>query len=60
MNTVLMTERKLNKGNHKMNCSRRKEAAGSGKELNPVSKVINLVKILNGIKGVVSTGLDLT
>jgi hypothetical protein len=40
--------------------SRIKEAPGSGMELNPVFKEINTLKILNGIKGVVTSRQDST
>lgn len=36
--------------------SRSKGAPGSGKELNPVFNEINRLKVLNGIKGVVTSG----
>ena len=40
--------------------SRIKGATGSGKELNPLFKEINRLKILNGIKGVIASDQDPT
>ena len=51
-------KRKLYKKKYKLYGSWIKEAPGSRTEVNPMFREINRLKILNGIKGVVTLGQD--